>query len=174
MKKLKSNVLSPNSGFMLLYSFLIIFSLSYCDNNDSAPNTSNKISSTDGQLQVIIPKSATENNNVSIQIDQIPLLGRIGSTYSINADQNEFNDPVTLTFKYDENSLPEGLDPEDLKVAFRKDESKHWEVMPFRKLDKLDQTISVSTTHFSDWGLVGEGHATLSIPTKANLCNSLS
>ena len=70
-------------------------------------------------------------------------LGPEGATFSL---------PVTLTFEYTDDDLA-GTSPEALLLAFQHG-SGVWAVPGDVTLDTANRTVSVQTTHFSDWSKV--------------------
>jgi hypothetical protein len=148
--------------------WLLLLALIYssgCEKKESAPlikSTETKIGITggntatpSGNLTVAIPPGAF-SQDVTIKIETITEVAPqgIGATLKLSPEGTKFLKPVTLTFKYDEAELTQKKTyPELLRVATREENGK-WETLKKVKLDKVNKTISVEATHFSDWSLV--------------------
>jgi hypothetical protein len=108
----------------------------------------------DGLLTLKIPAGAvTAATNFSIQpvTNTLPEgVGR-GKSYRLLPEGVNFKKPVELTFKYDA-SLLEGTVPEALYLAYQ-DNKGYWAIIPRSTLNKTNRTLTVSTTHFSDWAV---------------------
>lgn len=78
--------------------------------------------------------------------------GHRGQTVRLAPDGTTFAQPVTLTFGYSTDDLV-GTSPEALLVAFQHS-SGMWAVPGDVTVDTTARTVSVKTTHFSDWSMV--------------------
>lgn len=103
----------------------------------------------------------------------------LGLAYDLSAvDENgtsidEFNSQVTITFPYTEAQLlAAGVTEDDLTAAYFDDSSSLWQSATSFTKDPINNTVSIATTHFSSWTLVGNGSKSpriLSVTsTKAN------
>ncbi|HEY1202599.1 MAG TPA: hypothetical protein VGE79_16535 [Niastella sp.] len=110
-----------------------------------------ELTSADGRIQVIIPAGAlSAAKELSIQPIGNELPGGIGQAFRILPHGEQFSKPVTIVFNYKAedtlNTLPQFLD-----VAFQ-DEKGNWQALNNTIVDRAKRTLTVTTTHFSDWG----------------------
>jgi hypothetical protein len=150
----------------LKYLFFIAFIFVLgCEKKESAPllkSTETKIGVAggntaipSGNLAIAIPRGAL-SQDVTIRIETITEVAPrgIGAIQKLSPEGTEFQKPVTLTFKYDETELTQKKTyPELLRVATRK-ANGGWETLKKIKLNKANKTVSVETTHFSDWSII--------------------
>lgn len=81
--------------------------------------------------------------------------------------QTDFANPVTLTIPYDESVLAEqGLIETDLVPKFFNESGGTWETVAGYQLDTEAQTITFSTTHFTQFALLYNGKVAGSAPGK--------
>ncbi len=73
----------------------------------------------------------------------------IGLTYDLGPDGATFDPPITITFTYDEADIPEGVDEEDLVIAFWDEETDEWVVLEGITVDPVTNTISAPASHFT-------------------------
>jgi hypothetical protein len=109
--------------------------------------------SSDGRLELVIPPDALSSSTV-ITIQPITNEASLGAGlgFSLSPNGQQFTQPVTLLFHYNANDL-QGTDVKALRVAVQK--ADHiWYVLDNPVLDASAGTLSVSTTHFSDYGIV--------------------
>lgn len=110
------------------------------------------LSSQDGRLKVTIPAGALASaQEVSIQAiaNHNPLA--VEKAYRIEPHGVEFAKPVSLTFSYSDDDVSNTL-PEALGIAFQ-DEQGIWQAQAATVVNKAAKTVTVTTTHFSDWTL---------------------
>jgi hypothetical protein len=152
----------------ITHSWLLLLVLIYssgCEKKESTPlikSTEIKIgiaggntATPSGNLTIAVPPGAL-SQDVTIKIETIAEVAPqgIGSTLKLSPEGTEFQKPVTLTFKYDEAELAQKKTyPELLRIVTR-EKGKDWEILNQVRLDKANKTISVETTHFSDWSIV--------------------
>jgi hypothetical protein len=105
----------------------------------------------DGRLVVTVPAgTVTAPTAFSIEPITNTLYGerKVKPAYRLKPEGVSFARPVRLQFKYDAAQLTAGQ--EDLQgIAFQTQEG-YWKVEP-SALDKANRTLTVETTHFSDW-----------------------
>lgn len=112
--------------------------------------TGGTLTSADGQLTVTIPPGAfTANQQVSIEriTNHNPL--RIGQGYRLQPEGLTFAKAVTLTFRYlstDTVAYP----IEAAGIAYQTGDGV-WMAVPRAQTDANARTVTVPTTHFSDW-----------------------
>jgi len=108
--------------------------------------------SADGRLTVTIPADALSSAaTISIQpvTNNAPL--GLGSGYRLLPEGITFAKPVELTFHYDEQLLQQS--PEDFLWIVTQAGDRSWNAILKSVLDKNAKTVTVTTTHFSDWSL---------------------
>ncbi|ULQ55253.1 hypothetical protein KJS94_11430 [Flavihumibacter rivuli] len=113
------------------------------------------LSSTDGQLTVTVPQGAiAANTDFVVQpITNTLYEGKENRlAYRLLPEGVSFDKPVTLTFAYNEDDL--NTVSEDLLTVAWQQQDGSWKVEPTR-LNKLSKTLTVETTHFSDWTKTG-------------------
>jgi hypothetical protein len=111
------------------------------------------IASPDGRLTLTVPRNAaTDNNAFSIQPITNKADGGIGLGYRLEPNGKTFTIPLEISVRYDEHDL-EGTVPQALSMAYQ-DEKGSWHAQTSAKLDQGAKTITVSTTHFSDWSFI--------------------
>lgn len=109
-----------------------------------------EIATPDGRIRVTIPAGAlTGPKEISIQPITGQLPSGVGTAYRLTPHGEQFNQPVTITFNYQQEDLANTL-PEFLDIAFQ-DADGSWKAMTNTTVDKLNRKISTTTTHFSDW-----------------------
>lgn len=123
------------------------------------------LASPDGRLTITIPPNAlVETAEFAIQPITNKAVAGLGSAYRLEPAGKTFAVPLGISVKYNDNDL-EGTVPEALSLAYQ-DEKGAWHVQKFAKLDKANETVSVSATHFSDWSLA---HSLQISPAKAKV-----
>jgi hypothetical protein len=73
----------------------------------------------------------------------------IGLTYDFRPSGATFNQPVTITFTYNPNNIPAGVDEEDLSIALYNESTGEWVVLDNIVVDTVNHIITGETTHFS-------------------------
>jgi hypothetical protein len=107
------------------------------------------ITSADGSITIHFPAGAVSSTTpVTIQKLLNTTPNGVGHAYRLTP-HTDFGSPVTIVMKYslDSMSVLDGLG-----MAFQ-DETGVWNAIEVVDHDKDAQTISVQTTHFSDWSL---------------------
>ncbi|MFC1983986.1 helix-turn-helix domain-containing protein [Chloroflexota bacterium] len=79
----------------------------------------------------------------------------IGLTYDFGPDDATFDEPITLTFTYDPDNLPEGVSEEDLVVAVWDDDADppQWVELP-GVVDTVNNTITATVDHFTAFAVI--------------------
>lgn len=108
------------------------------------------IVSGDSRLKVIVPAGAfTSEQEVTIQsISNHNPLG-VGKAYRITPHNVQFSKPVKIEFTYEDDEIMRTM-PEALGIAYQ-DANAIWKARGGSVLDKNQKTVTVTTTHFSDW-----------------------
>ena len=110
------------------------------------------LNSVDGNVTVIIPAGALQSNTaISIQpiTNEAPL--SVGLGYRLLPEGTTFSKPVKITFHYNEQLLKQSL--EDFLWIVTQAGDKSWNAMLKSVVDKNAKTVTIETTHFSDWAL---------------------
>ncbi|MCF3109445.1 hypothetical protein LL912_11725 [Niabella sp. CC-SYL272] len=109
------------------------------------------LQSADGRLHITIPAGAVSaNQGFSIQRITNTNIAGTGSAYRLLPHGVPFSKPVTLSFQYD-TLVFEGTAPEAVGIAYQDEQGVWWGQGAAK--DATANTLSVSTTHFSDWSL---------------------
>jgi hypothetical protein len=120
--------------------------------------------SADSLISVTVPAGAVVNNmEFSIQPITNNAPNGLGTGYRLLPEGTHFSQPVTLTFRYTDD-LIDGSRQEDLLVASQ-DAAGVWQMQPGSVLDTTSKTISVKSTHFSDWSLLSEKQLVVDKPS---------
>ena len=108
------------------------------------------ISSGDGRIKVTIPAGALSGNQ-TVSIESISNTNPLGTgkAYRLEPHNITFSKPVSITFNYSDDDL-RGTAPEALGIAYQ-NEKGIWMGITANTLNKTAKTVTVNTTHFSDW-----------------------
>jgi hypothetical protein len=108
------------------------------------------LTSPDGKLTLTVPNGAVkENTSFSIQPITNTSASGIGTGYRLEPHDVKFITPLELSVRFDDNDL-EGTVAEALALAYQDSEGA-WHAPTASRLDMNAKTLTVSTTHFSDW-----------------------
>lgn len=108
------------------------------------------LTSPDGKLTITVPEGAlSEPTTLSIQPITNGAPGSHGPAYRLLPDGQAFAKPVTLTFHYTDNDV-DGSAPQLLGVATHLSDGT-WQAIGGPQIDEAARTVSISTSHFSDW-----------------------
>jgi hypothetical protein len=111
------------------------------------------VSAPDGRIALTIPAGALASNTViSIQPLTNMAHGKIGAAYRLTPEGQTFLTPVTLTFPYTDQDLL-GTSAEVLGAAFQTADG-YWQWAGDATVDTAAKTVSIGSSHFSDWSLV--------------------
>lgn len=113
------------------------------------------LTSPDGKVKMTIPQGAVAVNTAfSIQPITNTLYEDDASrvAWRLLPEGTVFAKPVEIVFKYDDADLATTV--EDFMIVTWQDANGHWKVEPAR-LNKQAKTLTVETTHFSDWTVTG-------------------
>ena len=78
----------------------------------------------------------------------------VGLAYDFGPDGATFDPPITLTWSYDPEALPEGVAEEDLVVAFYDEATSEW-VEVDSVVDTENNSITASVAHFTTFAIIG-------------------
>jgi hypothetical protein len=122
-------------------------------NADSKTIGSNggSITSADGRFTISIPAGALNTDKtISVQPISNTNVAGTGVAYRTKPDGEIFAKPVTLTFHYTDEDTS-GSFIEAMGIAYQ-DSKGVWQGSG-GTIDKVNKTFSVTTTHFTDWGM---------------------
>ena len=114
------------------------------------------ITSADKRLTVTIPPGAlAASTTLTIQpiTNQSP--GGLSTAYRLGPEGLTFLTPVAISFQYSSADLA-GTVPDALMIAFQ-DAQGYWEAQSSATLDTTHQTLTVQSSHFSDWSMLAGG-----------------
>lgn len=105
----------------------------------------------DGKIKVVIPAGALATTQ-TIGLQRISNTNPLGAhpAWRITPHGQQFSKPVQITFPYTDAML-KGTHPELMGIAYQNSEGI-WMAMPVT-LNATAKTLTVNTTHFSDWSL---------------------
>ena len=125
------------------------------------------LSSSDERLTLTVPPNAVpENVTFSIQPISNNVEDAVGPAYRIEPSGKVFNNPLQISIRYAEQDV-EGTFPQSLRVAYQ-DEKGAWLEQSSAKLDTANRTVTLSTTHLSDWSFY-MGEYIKIIPARADV-----
>lgn len=111
------------------------------------------VSTPDGKIALTIPAGALASDTViSIQPLTNMAHGKIGAAYRFTPKGQTFLKPVTLTFTYTDQDLL-GTAVEALGAAFQTADG-YWQWAGDATVDTTAKTVSIGSSHLSDWSLV--------------------
>jgi len=110
------------------------------------------LASADGRITIDVPPNAV-TAAVDFRITPITNLGQggVGSAYRLEPNEQKFATPVKVSFKYDAQGFKDAT-PESFAVAYQ-DPTGVWQALKTSNIDRAGKTVSISTTHFTDWSL---------------------
>ncbi len=116
------------------------------------------LSGPDGtRISVTIPADALSSPiDVSIQPITNNAPGGLGNAYRLQPDGQTFSKPVTITFQYTNGDLA-ATAASALDVAYQTSRG-YWAAYKQVSLDTTSQTVTIQSTHFSDWGLLATAY----------------
>ena len=77
----------------------------------------------------------------------------IGLPYQLGPDGATFDPPVTLTWRYDPADIPDGVDEEELVIAYYDEDADEWQELEF-EVDPGSDTLSAYIDHFSTFAVI--------------------
>ena len=110
------------------------------------------LASADGAVQLEIPAGAiTTDQTISIQEITNNAPGAFGKAFRLTPEGTTFAKPVKLSFVLTEDQA-QGATLEAINVAYQKD--GYWKPVAVVNRDTASRTVTVETTHLSDWSVV--------------------
>ncbi|MFC1962537.1 hypothetical protein ACFLWB_00850 [Chloroflexota bacterium] len=73
----------------------------------------------------------------------------VGLTYNLGPDGATFDPPITITFTYDPDDIPEGIAEENLVIALWDEATGEWVLLVGSIIDPVTHTITAPVTHFT-------------------------
>jgi len=125
-----------------------------------------EVTSADGKLTITIPKDTKaldkDGKPLSILTSAVepsppppPKDAHImGLAYDFGPDRATFDPPITLTFSYDPDALPEGVAEEDLVLAYYDEGAGEWVELDC-VVDTVNNIITASVPHFTTFAIIG-------------------
>ena len=122
--------------------------------------------SEDGMLTITIPKGtcALDKDGKRLKrleaaVDESPPdppedANIIGLAYDFGPDGATFDPPITFTWRYDPDALPEGVAEEDLVIAYYDEDAGEWIECPCT-CDLEAHCITASVSHFTCFAITG-------------------
>lgn len=111
-----------------------------------------QFTSADHSIEITVPAGAVSSaTTFNLQEVENTCLGSVGKSFSITPHVAEFAKPVTIKFSYEASADAVSL-PEALNVAYQ-DAEGIWRAVPNVLLDKNAKSVTITTTHFSNWAL---------------------
>ncbi|HSD38187.1 MAG TPA: hypothetical protein VLC92_11810 [Rhodocyclaceae bacterium] len=111
------------------------------------------LASSDGAISLSVPAGAFDQAvNVSIREISNEAHGAAGRAWRIEPEGLHSALPMTLTFTYGDDALRD-TSAGALSVAYQDDQGV-WNVYNSPQRNAVTKTLSVSTTHFSDWSVI--------------------
>ena len=107
----------------------------------------------DGRLELIVPSGALSSDlTLSAQPITNNAFGGLGTAYRLGPEGTTFAKPITLVFKAKAEDLAI-VSIEGMGIAFQ-DAEGYWKRLPGAIFNATDNTLSVTTDHFSDYAPV--------------------
>ena len=77
----------------------------------------------------------------------------IGLAYDFGPDNATFSEPITISFEYDPDNLPEGVNEEDLVIAVWDEDAGVWVELP-SVVDTVNHTVTATVDHFTAFAVI--------------------
>jgi hypothetical protein len=106
-------------------------------------------SADDAATLEVPPGAVAKNTTFAVQTITNEAHGRIGDAFRITPEGTTFAVPARLTFRYTEEDVL-GSSPSLLRVGYQ-DKKGYWRLPKQVAVDEKAHTVSVLTTHLSDW-----------------------
>lgn len=112
------------------------------------------VKSPDGSLEIEIPQGAlTQETEIGIEPLTHTSASGYGNSYRLTPHGVTFKKPVTIRFFYQKHERLIS-NSKTLQIAYQNDKGI-WTCVSGAAIDPAQKTITVPTTHFSDWALIG-------------------
>ena len=139
-------------------------------------NTSATLTSSDGNATITIPAGTTALTSDGLPLSTVtetsqtsppaPPAGSniVGIAYDFGPSGATFSPPIPMTFTYNPANLPAGVPATSLVVAFYNTTTGQWVTLPGAVFDTVNNTITVSTSHFTTFALLASLNKTTTTP----------
>lgn len=122
------------------------------------------VKSPDGTIEIDIPEGAlTQETEIGIQPLTHTSGGRMGSSYRLTPHGTILKKEITIRFSYQKQERLVSS-AKVLRIAYQNHKGI-WTTVSGTTIDPVQKTVSVKTTHFSDWGLISAMYLTPTITT---------
>lgn len=130
--------------------------------------TTIRATSVDGMLTIEIPEGtiALDKNGESLDVLEIDIdtsppdppegSNIIGLSYDFQPKGATFDPPITISWSYDPDVLPEGVIEEELVIAYYDEEAGEW-IELVCTVDTVNNTITATIDHFTVFAIIGKG-----------------
>ena len=134
------------------------------------------ITSTDKDISITIPAGDTVltqegklTNSMVVTSNTSPPVppadkNFIGLAYTFEPSGLTFNPPMTLVSRYDPATLPEGVNEEDLQLAFYNTATSSWETLT-GEVDTVNHKITANVAHFTTFAVIAPLPTPIPTPT---------
>jgi hypothetical protein len=117
--------------------------------------TGGTIATADKKITLTVPPGAVAAaTEFSIQPITNTIPGARGQSFRLLPEGQTFTKPIELTFKYD-STHTDSTSSQLLFIAYQAKDNT-WKCLAQTELDETNQTLKITTTHFSDWGIFAE------------------
>lgn len=125
-----------------------------------------KATSDDGRLTLTIPRDTVTKDRAGERLEKLKIdinenpppppkdAHIIGLAYKFRPSGANFDPPITIGFTYDPDAIPEGVDEEDLALAYYDNDDDEWIELE-GTVDPDTHTITASVSHFTTFAIVG-------------------
>ena len=134
-------------------------------------------STSDGVLQVSIDGGTTAKTAGGDPLDEITVdeicsgfppppanAYIVGCVYDFGPEGATFDPPITITLRYDEGLIPDGVAEEDLVIAYYDESEGEWVTLP-STVDTVNNEITAEVDGFTYFGVLGEAPEPTVAPT---------
>lgn len=121
--------------------------------------------SADGMLTITIPEGTIALDedgeplsSLTVDVDPSPPdppedANIIGLAYDFGPEGATFDPPITFTWSYDPDALPEDVAEEDLVIAYYDEDAGEWLELPC-VVDTENNTVTASVSHFTTFAII--------------------
>lgn len=89
--------------------------------------------------------------------------------YDMQPSGAMFSKPITITLSYNPDNLPEGIEEDEVFIAYYNEELKIWVQLENITVDKVNHTVSGTVTHFTTFAILFKtDEQVLETPTQTN------
>jgi len=133
--------------------------------------------SSDNNVLLYIPNGTTVLNSSGAPLSQISITsmttppavptgaGIIGLAYDFEPSGSTFNPAATIRFSYNPASLPTGVSPSNLQIAYYNTATSSWVTLTTTEVDTADHFIYAQISHFTSYALTYGNVAVAQAPT---------